>query len=66
MTPAAAQAAEEERKPFDRTKARLQELGPRFTLKLKKLHAGLLDDVHGEYEWIHHPDMATTHRKFFL
>ena len=37
---------------FDDTEhARLQELGPRFTLKLRYLQAGLFDPINGEYEW---------------
>jgi len=36
-----------------RVAARLQELGPRFTLKLKSLQIGTFDTQHGEYEWKH-------------
>ncbi|KAJ9079791.1 Ribosome production factor 1 [Entomophthora muscae] len=47
-------------------KADLQELGPRFTLKLKWLQRGLYDPNNGEYEWKHKTDMETTRRRFFL
>ena len=33
--------------------ARLQECGPRFTLKLKSLQHGTFDTKGGEYEWVH-------------
>lgn len=48
-------------------KARLQELGPRFTLKLRWLQEGTFDTKYGEYEWIHkRKEMDTTRRKFHL
>jgi ribosome production factor 1 len=51
----------------DGSKARLQELGPRFTLKLRWLQAGTFDTQHGEYEWLHkRAEMDTSRRKFFL
>ena len=31
----------------------LQELGPRFTLKLRSIQRGTFDSKFGEYEWIH-------------
>ena len=31
----------------------LQEIGPRFTLKLRSLQKGTFDSKFGEYEWIH-------------
>ncbi|XP_015758986.1 PREDICTED: ribosome production factor 1-like [Acropora digitifera] len=34
-------------------KTGLQELGPRFTLKLRSLQRGTFDSKYGEYEWIH-------------
>lgn len=51
-----------------KTRARLQELGPRFTLKLKWLQEGLLDTQFGEYEWIQgkRNQMKRQRRKFFL
>ena len=33
-------------------KTKLQELGPRFTLKLRWLQQGSFDTAHGEYEWL--------------
>ncbi|XP_033737286.1 ribosome production factor 1-like [Pecten maximus] len=48
-------------------KAGLQELGPRFTLKLRSLQKGTFDSKYGEYEWIHkRHEMDTSRRKFFL
>ena len=41
------------RKEKDKTRARLQELGPRFTLKLKWLQEGIFDGQFGEYEWLY-------------
>mmetsp|Transcript_33366 Transcript_33366/g.73774 ORF Transcript_33366/g.73774 Transcript_33366/m.73774 type:complete len:347 (+) Transcript_33366:113-1153(+) len=46
--------------------ARLQELGPRFTLKLQSLQKGTFDSQQGEFEWVHKKDMDTSRRKFFL
>jgi len=46
-------------------KARLQECGPRFCLKLKSLQHGTFD-TNGEYEWVHKTDMDTSRRRFFL
>jgi len=49
------------------TKTRLQELGPRFTMKPKWIMAGSFDPQHGEYEWIlKRKEMETSKRKFFL
>ncbi|CAH3130459.1 unnamed protein product [Porites lobata] len=48
-------------------KAGLQELGPRFTLKLRSLQRGTFDSKFGEYEWIHkRKEMDTSRKKFFL
>ena len=47
-------------------KAALQEMGPRFTLKLKWLQHGLFDHDKGEYEFMHKTDMDTSRRRFFL
>ncbi|KAF5736712.1 maternal effect embryo arrest 49-1 protein [Tripterygium wilfordii] len=49
-----------------RTIARLQECGPRFTLKLISLQHGTFDTKGGEYEWVHKPEMDTSRRRFFL
>ena len=46
--------------------ATLQELGPRFTLKLKSLQLGTFDTQHGEYEWKHKPELDTSRRKFHM
>jgi ribosome production factor 1 len=45
----------------------VQELGPRFTLKLKWLQEGTFDTQFGEYEWIHkRKEMDTSRRRFHL
>ena len=50
-----------------KTKARLQELGPRFTMKLRWLQEGMFDTQFGEYEWHHkRKEMDTTRRRFHL
>jgi len=46
-------------------RVKLQELGPRFTLKLKWLQKGTFDRK-GEHEWMFKPEMETSRRKFFL
>jgi ribosome production factor 1 len=48
------------------TKARLQEIGPRFTLKLKSLQTGAFDSNRGEYEWINLAENDKKKRKFAL
>ena len=64
--------AAERRGPGEKEKsrrviARLQELGPRFTLKLLSLQKGTFDSKGGEYEWVHnHKSMDTSRRRFFL
>lgn len=48
-------------------RARLQELGPQFTLKLRWLQHGTFDTVQGEFEWVHkRKQMDTSRRKFHL
>lgn len=48
-------------------KCGLQELGPRFTLKLRSLQKGTFDSKYGEYEWVHkRHEMETSRRKFML
>ncbi|KAJ2776729.1 Ribosome production factor 1 [Coemansia javaensis] len=44
----------------------LQEIGPRFTLKLRWLQKGLYDPASGEYEWIYKADLETSRRRVFL
>ena len=47
--------------------AATQELGPRFTLKMRWLQAGTFDTKEGEYEWIlKRGEMETSRRRFFL
>uniref|UniRef100_A0A1D1Z321 Ribosome production factor 1 n=1 Tax=Anthurium amnicola TaxID=1678845 RepID=A0A1D1Z321_9ARAE len=46
--------------------ARLQECGPRFTLKLISLQHGTFDSKGGEFEWVHKAEMDTSRRRFFL
>lgn len=38
-------------------KVKIQEIGPRFTLKLKWLQNGTFDTKYGEYEWIYKVDL---------
>ncbi|XAR55548.1 hypothetical protein NMG60_11035649 [Bertholletia excelsa] len=52
--------------PQEKMIARLQECGPRFTLKLISLQHGTFDTKNGEYEWVHKPEMDTSRRRFFL
>jgi len=47
-------------------KARLQEIGPRFTLKLKSVQSGAFDASRGEYEWVHKKENDTSKKRFFL
>ena len=47
-------------------KARLQEIGPSFTLKLKSLQSGAFDSSRGEYEWITPFDSHQNKRAFAL
>lgn len=48
-------------------KVGLQELGPRFTLKLRWLQKGTFDTKFGEYEWVHkRGEMDTSRTRFFL
>ncbi|RUS92103.1 hypothetical protein EGW08_000127 [Elysia chlorotica] len=45
----------------------LQELGPRFILRLRSLQQGTFDSKYGMYEWIHkRHEMDTSRRKFHL
>lgn len=48
-------------------KCALQELGPRFILKLRSLQKGTFDSKYGMYEWVHkRHEMDTSRRKFHL
>lgn len=45
----------------------LQELGPRFTLKLRSLQKGTFDTKYGEYEWLmKRKEMDNIRRRFHL
>ncbi|KAJ1963691.1 Ribosome production factor 1 [Dipsacomyces acuminosporus] len=44
----------------------LQEIGPRFTLRLRWLQKGLYDPKNGEYEWMYKADLETSRRRVFL
>eukprot|EP00667_Euglena_gracilis_P016143 EG_transcript_16860 len=47
-------------------KVRIQEMGPRFTLRLKSVQNGLFDTRFGEYEWAYHKkEMGGRDRKMF-
>ena len=46
-------------------KVRLQELGPRFTLKLKWVLKGTFDTKEGEYEWFHKRHLMEKSRRTF-
>ncbi|XP_015909221.2 ribosome production factor 1 [Parasteatoda tepidariorum] len=49
------------------SKVALQEIGPRFTLRLRSLQKNTFDTKFGEYEWIlKRHEMETSRRKFFL
>jgi len=48
-------------------KVNLQELGPRFILKLRSLQKGTFDSKFGMYEWVHkRHEMDSSRRKFHL
>lgn len=50
-------------------KVGIQELGPRFTLKLRSLQKGTFDSKFGEYEWVlkvSHSEVAIIVVKFFV
>lgn len=44
----------------------MQEIGPRFTLRLQSLQKGTFDSKGGEFEWLAKPDQDTSRRKFQL
>ena len=59
--------AHDKSNPMPHVNTRLQELGPRFTLKLRWIQEGIFDTQFGEYEWIHkRKEMDVTRRKFHL
>lgn len=49
----------------DGTKVRLQELGPRFTLKMRWMLAGTYDTHHGEFEWMHKRNQLDVTKRTF-
>ncbi|CAL9113882.1 unnamed protein product [Musa acuminata var. zebrina] len=61
-----AKAAKSKNITQEKVIVRLQECGPRFTLKLRNLQHGTFDSKGGEYEWVHKPEMDTSRRRFFL
>ncbi|XP_065185434.1 ribosome production factor 1-like [Sycon ciliatum] len=51
----------------NKQKVGLQELGPRFTLKLRSIQRGTFDSKFGDYEWmLKRHQMETSRTKFFL
>uniref|UniRef100_A0A7S1KZ06 Brix domain-containing protein n=1 Tax=Alexandrium catenella TaxID=2925 RepID=A0A7S1KZ06_ALECA len=50
----------------DGTKCKLQEIGPRFTLKCRFLQHGLFDAKAGEFEYIWRPDSQVSRKRFFV
>jgi ribosome production factor 1 len=44
----------------------LQEIGPRFTLKLEKIQHGTFDNKFGEMEWLAKDDMYVDRKSAFL
>lgn len=50
----------------DGKRADLQELGPRFTLKLMSLQKGTFDLANGEKVWEYKPSQDKNRRRFFL
>lgn len=47
-------------------RANLQELGPRFTLKLKTLQHGTFDTKFGEFEFIYNAKMSVNRKQLFM
>ena len=48
-------------------KVGLQELGPKFTMKLRSLQKGTFDSTQGEFLWMHKQlEMNKSRRKFHL
>ena len=57
---------QEPEKMAKKVKVGLQEIGPRFTLKLRTLQKGTLLTKISEYEFIHKPGMDKEKTRFFL
>ena len=47
-------------------KVNLQEIGPRFSLQLRKLEKGIYDNKFGEAEFLAKDDMYVSRKKFYL
>jgi ribosome production factor 1 len=59
----------ESQSAMDSLQVRLQELGPRMTLKLLSLQKGVFDPQHGEFEWVRPADKHgpnASRKKFYL
>lgn len=50
----------------DFDKVNLQEIGPRFCLRLLSIQKGTFDNLFGEYEWFYKNKMGVRRRKFHL
>lgn len=50
----------------DGTKVGLQEIGPRFTLKMRYLQHGTFDAKTGEYEFLWRPDSQVSKKRMFV
>ena len=48
------------------TTVNLQEIGPRFTMRLLYVQKGLFDPRKGDYEWVYKDKMGVKRRKFYL
>lgn len=46
--------------------ANLQEIGPRFVMRLLYVQKGLFDPEKGDYEWLYQDKMGVRRRKFYL
>jgi ribosome production factor 1 len=50
----------------DKVNVNLQEIGPRFTLKLEKIQHGTFDNKFGEMEWLGKDDMYIDRKAAYL
>ncbi len=48
------------------TNVNLQEIGPRFSMRLLYVQKGLFDPEKGDYEWLYKDKMGVKRRKFYL
>jgi ribosome production factor 1 len=44
----------------------LQEIGPRFVMRLLSIQRGVFNPQFGEYEWVYKDKMGVKRRKFYL